>query len=42
VEQALFREELGLLAPGHSYVWQVEARAKDGKVLGAGRGFFDL
>lgn len=38
----LTTDELGRLVPGKSYIWQVEARAKDGKSIGSGRSYFDL
>ncbi len=39
---SLLPDEAGRLARGTSYLWSVEARGSDGKVLGSGRGFFDL
>jgi len=35
-------DEASRLTRGASYIWVVEARGADGKVLGSGRGFFDL
>jgi len=38
----LTAEELAKMVAGKSYVWQVEARAQDGRVIGSARGYFDL
>ena len=38
----LSAEEFAKLTPGHSYVWQVEALAKQGQKLAAGQSYFDL
>ena len=38
----LSADEASRLVQGSGYIWEVEARTKDGKTLGSGRGFFDL
>src|SRR5262245_16212990 len=39
---SLSPDEIGRLVRGTSYIWVVEARGSDGKVLGSGLGFFDF
>jgi len=39
---SLLPDEAGRLARGKSYIWSVDARGSDGKILGSGRGSFDL
>jgi hypothetical protein len=35
-------DEVARLTAGREYIWEVKARAKDGKSLGTGRSYFDL